>query len=394
MNLWDRFLRFWERKPARRPYRRLELECLEAREVPANIIPVTNTDDIAVAPPVNSLRWAVNQANTNGLDDNVIQFNIGNQFQTIALQASLVVTRPVTLDAVTQNGRTDQVIVLTRAGAMPNNQSGLHIKADPNQLGASGTVVKGLWVGGFGAAGILLDNVSSVEVSHVRVYGNHTGISITGTLSFGNSIHGSRIGETFGVPANRNTVSGVYIGSGASGNIIGGIGTQERNVISGNIVAGITIENSNHNKVRGNYIGTTTDGTAAGGAAQGTGVQVIGTSASNEIGMEVETILGVMGAPANLISGNTGLGVRIETSGHANQVSGNWIGTDRTGDQAIGNRLGGIVIAASHVTVGGPTAGFGNVISGNGVAPPGQPVGNGITIQPRFTPQRDVPLHQ
>ena len=65
----------------------------------------------------------------------------------------------------------------------------------------------------------------------------------------------------------------------------------------------------------------------------------------------------------NLISGNwTG----IKVSGADNLIEGNKIGTDITGTVALGNMDWGVVLQeAADNTVGGSTAGAGNLISGN-----------------------------
>ena len=64
----------------------------------------------------------------------------------------------------------------------------------------------------------------------------------------------------------------------------------------------------------------------------------------------------------NVISGNF-IGVLIEDAIH-NSVEGNRIGTDMSGSQALGNRIG-IVLESRFNTIGGSEPGAGNVISGN-----------------------------
>ena len=69
----------------------------------------------------------------------------------------------------------------------------------------------------------------------------------------------------------------------------------------------------------------------------------------------------------NLISGNDGNGIKIEGN-TANQVLGNYIGTNIDGSASLGNTERGIEInggGSSHV-IGAATAGAGNLISGNG----------------------------
>jgi len=68
-----------------------------------------------------------------------------------------------------------------------------------------------------------------------------------------------------------------------------------------------------------------------------------------------------------LISGNEGSGVCIQgTSTMSNTIVGNYIGTDISGIEAIGNGSNGIHIGgASHNRIGGTTPGERNLISGN-----------------------------
>ncbi|TMG52142.1 MAG: right-handed parallel beta-helix repeat-containing protein [Chloroflexi bacterium] len=113
------------------------------------------------------------------------------------------------------------------------------------------------------------------------------------------------------------------------------------------------------NLIAANYLGTDASGTAA-RANGGFGVLAI-DSANNVIG-------GTLAADRNVISGNTH-GIYITgTLSVGNLIQGNFIGTDRTGHAAIGNvPYHGVTIdGASNNTIGGPTPGARNVISGNG----------------------------
>ena len=76
----------------------------------------------------------------------------------------------------------------------------------------------------------------------------------------------------------------------------------------------------------------------------------------------------------NIVAANRTFGIVLINSGATgNQVSGNFVGTDPSGRTGLGNSLDGILIsAAPGDVIGGPSAGAGNVVSGNG--------GNGIRI--------------
>ena len=119
---------------------------------------------------------------------------------------------------------------------------------------------------------------------------------------------------------------GVQIGNGASYNLIGGDTAGERNLISGNVDNGVYIEGSGttSNTVSGNYIGTDVNGTAAIPNAN-TGVYISDGASYNLIGGDTT-------GERNLISGNGGNGVHIESDGTmSNTVRGNYIGLDLDG---------------------------------------------------------------
>ena len=75
------------------------------------------------------------------------------------------------------------------------------------------------------------------------------------------------------------------------------------------------------------------------------------------------TIGGTTAGAGNLISGNSDGGILL---GGGSLVVGNTIGTDITGTIAIGNGLAGVEIyESSDNTIGGTTAAARNLISGN-----------------------------
>jgi CSLREA domain-containing protein len=126
--------------------------------------------------------------------------------------------------------------------------------------------------------------------------------------------------------------------------------------------SGILLEGSGAtgNKVEGNFIGTDASGTLA-LPNVGNGVYISGAP-SNSIG-------GPQAAQTNVISGNGQSGVEISDSeATANKVERNYIGTDASGTQDLGNSLDGVHIKdAPNNTIGGslfPNDGS-NLISGN-----------------------------
>jgi hypothetical protein len=78
------------------------------------------------------------------------------------------------------------------------------------------------------------------------------------------------------------------------------------------------------------------------------------------------TVGGTTAAERNVISGNASAGVFCYTSAASNnKISGNYIGTNASGSGAIANLIGVQLNGAAYNTVGGTTAGSRNVISGN-----------------------------
>ena len=105
----------------------------------------------------------------------------------------------------------------------------------------------------------------------------------------------------------------------------------------------------------GNYIGTDASGT------QNLGNSLYGVycfGANNTVG-------GTTAAERNVISGNF-YGVFFSDPG-GNKVTGNYIGTDRSGTSPLGNSFYGVYIGGANNTVGGTEAGARNVISANGL---------------------------
>ena len=112
------------------------------------------------------------------------------------------------------------------------------------------------------------------------------------------------------------------------------------------------------NIVEGCFIGLDASGTNSLGSP-GSGVFV--QTPNNRIG-------GTIPGARNLISSNTTTGIELfETFATNNFVQGNYIGTDRTGTKSFGNTDRALVVNmnASANTIGGTTAGAGNLISGN-----------------------------
>lgn len=285
---------------------------------------VTNTNDSGAG----SLRQAILDANADPGTE-TIRFNIpGSGVRTITPTSALpTITDAVIIDGTTQPGFSGTPIIELNGSSAGTNASGLTIFA-------GNSTVKGLVINRFSSSGISLSGVGGNVIA-----GNYIGTDATGTVDLGNA-------------------GGVRIFS--PNNIIGGTTAGTRNLISGNI-EGIRIEGSSAtvNQVLGNYIGTDVTGTAALGNSN-EGVRI--DSAPNNI------IGGTTAGARNIISGNSNNGVTIVNRGaNGNVVQGNYIGTDVTGNVALGNHGAGVsaVWWASNNTIGGTVAGARNLISGN-----------------------------
>jgi hypothetical protein len=122
----------------------------------------------------------------------------------------------------------------------------------------------------------------------------------------------------------------------------------------------ISTPDAHDNKIEGNFIGTDIAGTGAEG--NGVGIGITAGATNNIVG-------GTTPEGRNVISGNLQKGVAIVHIGtDGNQIVGNYIGTDLTGAQKLGNGAAGIQVvnASSGNIIGGLVANAGNIISNNG----------------------------
>jgi parallel beta-helix repeat protein len=293
---------------------------------------VTSTADAGPG----TLRWHLERA----LPGDTIRFDV----------ALFPPTRPATitvhsdLPPITQGGIT---IDASNAGVILDGQHlscchGLKIESDNN-------TVMGLQIVRFPADGIQIGAAASQN----RIGGNRTrgagplgegnllsgnggcGLSINGVGSSGNVVLGNLIGtDATGTVPFGNSSHGVSIGGGAAQNQIGGTDSGERNIISSNGHFGIGIGDAPNTRVIGNYIGTDIHGTCALGN-HWVGIQVNGGYAR----------IGGSGlGEGNVVSGNW---VGINLIGYdaiGNVVEGNYVGLDATGTKALSNVDCGIVM--------------------------------------------------
>ncbi|XZE54378.1 PKD domain-containing protein [Planctomycetaceae bacterium SH139] len=309
-------------------------------------------------------------------------------------------------------------------GLYVENTSGIQVRGNfigTNLIGSAAAANSGAGIyfsdsvnGQIGASEVAAKNV---------IAGNELGIVLSGTDTRGNLILGNLIGTNAGgTGALANTEHGISIADGAAENTIGGVVVEHRNTISGNLASGVQLLDSagTNNAILGNHVGISGSGTAAIPNAVGISVNAAGTrigngfgggnvisgnlsfgitvnsAAASEILIQGNTIgtdadgsaaipneasgisvaAGVVtigsdlntafdDQEGNLISGNLGAGIELLSPGST--VTGNWIGINRAGTDAVANSRNGIYLgsAANNTQIGGAAAAAGNVISGN-----------------------------
>ena len=131
-----------------------------------------------------------------------------------------------------------------------------------------------------------------------------------------------------------------------------------RGLVINGFTDGMLLTGPGGDRIAGNYIGTDPSGTSAAGNA--TGIYLV-NSDDTKIG-------GSSPVDRNVISGNTRDGIHTVDC-HGLVVEGNYIGTDASGNTALGNGQKGLFVdgvgGTYEAEVGGTAPGAGNLISGN-----------------------------
>ena len=268
-------------------------------------------------------------------------------------------TTPGAGNLISGNTSTDGVEITnsgTSGNLLEGNVIGLNLAGTTSLANRVGVLISAAASGNtFGAGNVISGNAAS-------------GVEITGTGTTGNVVAGDYIGTDFtGTHAVPN-YAGVELDSGATGNLVGTNGdgvidSLERNILSGNLFAGVWITGAgtNNNVVAGNFIGTDVTGTASLGNGSVTifpapdyfvsgGVEISNGASNNLIGTSGQSADDA--GERNVISGNgpfAAEGIDIYGSGTSgNVIAGNFIGTDATGATALGN--GGDAIFLGHLS--------------------------------------------
>jgi hypothetical protein len=339
-----------------RPRLKLNVEALEARDVPATFFVTNTSGNVATA---NSLPWAVAQANATAAFDS-IEFYIGafnsNTRQYINLTAPLTITAPVSINGETQYGwaRGNNSLAYD-----PTQSPGVQVYGFPAisniftfAAGSTGSRLQGLGIWGFTQTGIQIQDGTNNNIIRNNWIGNilDSGGGVRLNTENGTQSIGVSIQSDFNVIFN-NTISGlktgVIVGDGAA-NV-----TAQTNGIFSNRIG------TNPTGTTKTGYGNTSDGIQLGSGASGT---FVGWDATWTSAFVPKTL-----TDGNTISGNAGMGVNLRTSTtNGNVVYKNTIGLDINRTTAQGNGAYGVQLhnGASGNAIGGPFGG--NVLSANG----------------------------
>jgi hypothetical protein len=243
------------------------------------------------------------------------------------------------------SGNTTYGIRINGTGSDNNVVEGNFIGTDATGSAAVGNVLAGVRID-IGAksnrVGTDGDGVADAAEANVISGNLASGVGINGSGTDNNAVAGNLIGtNSAGTVAIGNAQRGLFISGGAHANTIGGMSPALGNVISGNTLSGILIENAGtaNNVVIGNAIGTDALRTLDLGNMT-VGVLVQGGAHDNAIG-------GTAPGAGNAIGFNKQGGVTVADSGTTgNSILGNsffsnaGLGIDLGGDGATANDAG------------------------------------------------------
>jgi titin len=238
----------------------------------------------------------------------------------------------------------------TGAAALPNNENGVYVHGNPDNLIGGDTPGERNVISGNGKNGVRITGAPGNVVS-----GNYIGVDATGAAALPNNENGVE-------------VSG-------SNSLIGGDTPGERNVISANASGGVRITSSG-NVVSGNYIGVDASGTADLGNVSH-GILLSEGAQDNTIGGETPE-------EGNLIGFNAGGISLIDSETVSNTITGNYIGTDASGLLDLGNDFHGVQCLGARNVIGPHNAISHNMAYGIYVVGP-EAVSNIITQNSIFT---------
>lgn len=289
-----------------------------------------------------TLRAAIEESNSYP-DASMIEFNISgtpdftNNSQngyTIEIQSELPgITEQTTIDgysqpgsqantAVAPNPMNGTLLIEIYGGGTLNGLTGLSLLS-----GSDNSLIRGLVINSMSGNGINFNGSSNSILQ-----GSYIGTDPSGLIS-----------KPIGTDASSSSVAVNICDNGpdtdtTTNNIlVGGLNPADRNVVAGNYGGGFGIC-AIDSVVQGNYIGLAADGVTALGNSFGTGVETGNLTIDYADGL----LLGGDDPGAiNIISGGSTGGASTDFSNNIS-IIGNYIGTDYTGTQDLGNDIHGI----------------------------------------------------
>lgn len=375
------------------------VEVLEDRTM-LTVFTVANTADSGAG----SLRWAITQSNnTAGVD--TIAFNIASPSKVITPMSALpIVYDAAIIDGTTQPGYAGKPVVQIDGASAGAGMDGLKL------FGSS--VLKGLSITRFTGQGVTTIPRTDVSYGGNIIQNNWIGLDTAGHAA-GNGLHGVGLYSSSNL-VDHNVISGNAAGDGvfALGTLFGGghgyntiqnniIGLDSTGTVAMGNLNGIGLQDSPANHVLNNVLSANHDdglllmnpstsdahGTVVTGNIVGLDITGANALGNGLYGMEIQsannTIGGTVAGARNVISGNALAGIVFWKSGALGSiVQGNYIGTDATGTKGRGNGAQGIAFSnAGANLIGGTVAGAGNVISANGQEGVGIFPGSGEILQ-------------
>lgn len=269
---------------------------------------VVNTNDSGAG----SLRAALEAANADP-DPNTVVFNIpGLGAHTIQPSTPFTIEQgPLILDGYTQPGSVANKVAV-------GTDARLRIAIDGSQLDETDTMIDVVGTNAI-LRGLAIhsspgDGIRTVGGSQLHVEGSFIGTDITGTVDLGNDGNGIHRGE-------------------ASGSLLGGPARGHRNLISGNQQYGV-LDAGAETTILNNIIG-----------ADATGLVALPNGIGGILAAGFDTVIGSDEAGlGNVLFGNGGSAIEVDTNAHGVAILGNSIsGNDTLGIDLLGpGGVGGI----------------------------------------------------
>lgn len=328
---------------------------------------VTSTgDNGGTDPSPNAGTGTLRQAIVDAIDaggTNTISFSIsGTGPHTITLLATLPSFSNLTINGFTQSGAAANTGVIFTSAMNPTYRiiikSGISGANTLFTLG-SNNVIKGLVLEDCASAGTLI----TINGNGNQVVGCFIGMQSNGTSRGASN-------ATTGIKINNVANNTIGDGTTAGANLISGMAAYGTGVL-------ITGSSATGNTVKGNIIGLQKNGTTLVSTHyQLYGIKIESASGNNTIGGTGTYDGNVISGQYGQYGTGTkyyGVGILLNSNATAgNTVIGNRIGMQHNGTTAVSNNtqyMGIYILNSKNNTIGGNTAAHRNVISGNGPIP-------------------------